>query len=73
MTDFKYYLRQITSLYFTPYWDNDTFARAQRLEADIITSRNKKTLSYKEYRALHPLVSHLINEMRDILKKQAQL
>lgn len=73
MTPFKRFLKETLHLYFGADWNGDSFVRAQRLEADLITAKNANPpeVSYRECSSLYPLVQHLIEEMRKtIIKKE---
>lgn len=73
MTPFKKFLQEAVHLYFSATWDCNAFVKAQQLSDNLLTAINSDDITRDEYRALYHLVNHLINEMRDALKKSGQL
>lgn len=73
MSPFKKLLKEAVHLYFDATWSYDAFVKAQRLESELLTARNDGTVTYDEYKALYPLVAHLIAEMRETLNKSQEV
>ena len=70
MSMFNRILMDATHLYFSTEWNYDAFVKAQKLRDRVITCRNNSNITNDEYKALYPLVNHLIDKMRAELKRQ---
>ena len=70
MNTFNRLLMDATHLYFSAEWNYDAFVKAQKLQDRVYSARNNNNITNDEYKALNPLVNHLIDEMRAELKRQ---